>query len=533
MRLPFILSRTFKVAAITALLPLQGYSCGGWEVPKDHIDGVNSSGLVSYWDKIGDLDLGGGLSFPLVIGFESNREWSSPELGYGWVLPIFDSRLVQTAENSFELIAADGYTIQFGRDPKKPTLISGADWQGVISSGDTIKLWKSCGWQMTFTQGRLSSIGTPKGKTLLINRDATGVAREATYDGKVIVRVEKSFNGVVTGLQVGEKHLAIDQVERPRIQSIEGKNLVTGKSMSLGKVSSDGIAIKSYEYGVTDKLEPKLTATDQGKPPREITWDASSKIIKTDRDYTYSIIPPELPGFNASISRKNKAGQEEMWFKDIARGVKTVQKLDGVKKVTTWFTSGLAEGKIRRIEQTIDGKAVVLTRNAYDENGKFLRKFVRNISPLARSADPSKSPTSTEEKQSDSICYSYKYFDDNTTEITVTRADKLLRKDMLEKGRLVARTTFKVIEKSNVPVTDEIWTYRETQTYRDAFKNGSLQWREIDLSREPRISTAVRVFYAPDGKPRKAVDLKTSQKIIKERYTSLLSILTTITNEQS
>lgn len=356
------------------MLPLEGFGCGvAPTVPKDHVEGVDHLGFVSHWDKLGDLDLGENLRIPLVIGFQSDREWSSPELGYGWVMPIFDSRITQTEENNFELLSVDGYTIHLQRDAKKPTLISGGFWKGEITNGDTIKLWASCGWSLTYVKGKITAIGTPKGKTLTIGREDSGVAKDLTYDSKVLVKVEKRFNGVVTGLQVGEKHLAIEHVERPRIQSIEGKNLVAGKSLSLGKVSSDGIALKSFEYGLTDKLEPKLTATDQGKTPREITWDPATKYIMTDGGWTYEIKPSEKKGLNASIGRKNKSNQEELWFKDSAKGEETVQGADGIKKVRTWFTSGRLAGKTREIKEIELGVTRTVLKNSYDENGRILR----------------------------------------------------------------------------------------------------------------------------------------------------------------
>lgn len=370
-----ILSATFKVAAMAALLPLQGFGCGvEWKVPKDHFDGVNEYGYVSYWDKIGDLELGEGLSIPLVIGFQSDREWSSPYLGYGWILPLFDSNLVQTGENSFEMIAPDGYTVPLGRDGKKPTILAGPKgWKGEVS-GDAITLWATCGWKLTYTRGKITSIATPKGKTLSISRDAGGAAREVSCEGKVVVRVERNFKGLVTGLVLGEKRIGLEQTEKPRIQSILGKNVVAGKDMSLGKVSSAYDSIKTYEYGVTEKLQPKLTVTDAGKSPRQIVWDPASTFILADGDWKYDIKPSPTKGFNASIGRKNKANQEELWFFDSAGGQEISQNMQGVKYTTLWFTSGLLAGKLRQSVQTRTDNAVIsYEKSLYDENGTLVR----------------------------------------------------------------------------------------------------------------------------------------------------------------
>lgn len=373
-----ILTEAFKVVAMATLLPLQGFGCGvDFKVPKDHFDGVNEYGYVSYWDKIADLDLGEGLVMPLVIGFQSDREWSSPYLGYGWILPLFDSNLVQTGENSFEMIAPDGYTVQFGRDGKKPTLLNGQRGLKGEISGDTIALWADCGWKLTYTKGKITSIGTPKGKTLLIGRDGTGVARDVTYDGKVVVRVEKDFKGSVTGLVLGDKRIGLEQTEKPRIQSILGKNVVAGKDMSLGKVSSNNGVIKTCEYTVTDELQPKLTVTDAGKSPRQIAWDSATRLIKADGEWGYDIKPSLAKNSNASIGRKNKTNQEELWFLDSAEGQEIVQEITGYKKVTRWFTSGNLTGKVRSIEQT-SSSGHQSKKIFYDENCKVIRESIEN-----------------------------------------------------------------------------------------------------------------------------------------------------------
>ena len=365
-----MLSGAFTVVAMAALLPLQGFGCGvEWKVPKDHFDGVNEYGYVSYWDKIADLDLGEGLSIPLVIGFQSDREWSSPYLGYGWILPLFDSNLVQTGENSFEMIAPDGYTVPLGRDGKKPTILSGPKgWKGEIS-GDTITLWADCGWKLTYTKGKITTIGTPKGKTLLIGRDGTGVAKDATYDGKVVVRVERDFKGLVTGLVLGDKRIGLEQTEKPRIQSILGKNVVGGKDMSLGKVTCEGDVVKTCEYGVSDGLQPKLTVADTGKPSRQIAWDPASRFIMSDGDWKYDIKPSPTKGFNASIGRKNKANQEELWFLDSAGGQEIIREINGFVSNRRWFTSGILAGKPRSDTRG----SVVAKKFIYNDKGELDR----------------------------------------------------------------------------------------------------------------------------------------------------------------
>ena len=96
-----------------------------------------------------------------------------------------------------------------------------------------------------------------------------------------------------------------------------------------------------------------------------------------DNDWTYDIKADEKnPLAFAAIGRKNRQGQSEFWHKDDARGTETIQTLDGVKKVKSWFTRGVLAGKPRKIEETKEGQTTTTYRAAYDENGKLIREVV-------------------------------------------------------------------------------------------------------------------------------------------------------------
>lgn len=56
--------------------------------------------------------------------------------------------------------------------------------------------------------------------------------------------------------------------------------------------------------------------------------------------------------------------------------------MDGIKKVTRWFTSGILAGKIRSIETTKADKAISLQRYSYDEKGKILREQVNGLEKI-------------------------------------------------------------------------------------------------------------------------------------------------------
>jgi len=368
--IPTLLLSAIGVAASSAV---SFAGCGGsFDVPKDHFDGVDNFGFVSYWDKIADIDIGEDQPLPLVIGFKSNRDTSSPCLGHGWVMPLLDSYMVQTGENTFEIMKPTGWTSGFGRDPKSATTIGGVKgWKGEIGS-NTIKVWAPCGCSLTYTMGRLTEMGTPKGKRILVKRDFSGQVEDVAMDGRVLVKVVKGLGGKVEGLEVQRKSYEIALKEKPRMQSVQGRRVVVGKDLSLGTVGTNGVPFKSYEYGLTEALQPKLTATDTGERPREITWDPAPRHVISDEDWTYEIHMHDETYSQMAILRASASGKKERWEYDKLKGEEVTVNTDGLKQVKTSFTSGLLQGKLRRIETSLGGLPIAMVQKSFDENGRLL-----------------------------------------------------------------------------------------------------------------------------------------------------------------
>ena len=362
------MKRTYNTWIAAALIGLAlsqpVYSCGvSWTVPKDHFDGVNERGYVSIWQQIGTLDLGEELKIPLIIGFESNREWSSPHVGQGFILALLDSRFEQVDENLFRMIQPDGWTSVFRRDHKIKNILGGqGGWKAEITGDNTITAYATCGWKLVYKQGKISSIGTPKGRTLDYVYSGGRVA-EIRDKGSVVLstRVD-SMSGVVAGLVIGGKEISLTQAQRPQVQKIKGQNLVAGMSSALNEVKQPSGETNSYAFTVDEKLNPTLTINQK----RTITWDAETKRILKDGEWTYNITPSNDPLlFYAAIGRINAKKQSELWHLDAGKGIETTMHPDGMKTVSRKFVSGPLTGKIRSIE-------------AFGANFKEEKKFVYN-----------------------------------------------------------------------------------------------------------------------------------------------------------
>ena len=353
-------------------------ACGlDWRLPTNHFDGVNEQGYVAYWEKIGDLELGDDLKLPLVIGFRSNKETSapSPYLGSGWIMPLMESNMVQTGEDSFVMMQPDGWNNLFLR--KDDTTLNGsAGWMAEIN-GNTITAWAKCGWKMEFFKGHIISMTTPKNRKFdfIYSGGLVTAIRENGVDKLTVVQ---ESTGEVKALLFNEKRMEIALDQKPRVQNIAGQKVVGEMDRSLKSINPNDGTSKMFEFAVNDKIQPTLKITSKANSERLFTWDPATKRILSDNNWRYKIeSSPGLIG-NAAIGRANDKKQSEYWFYDASKGEETVQTLDGTKTVKTWFKSGLLSGKIRKIEQTKDSKTVIIGQWAYDENGSLLRKTHEN-----------------------------------------------------------------------------------------------------------------------------------------------------------
>jgi hypothetical protein len=135
----------------------------------------------------------------------------------------------------------------------------------------------------------------------------------------------------------------------------------------LSKVTkTDGTAI-TFDYAVDQKLNPTLKIGD-----RLITWNSATKIIISDNAWIYDIKPSLVNGLNASIGRKNKSNQGELWFYDALAGKETVETVDGRRIVNAWFTSGVLSGKKRYTEEHKDN-ITCSSKYIYTEAGRLER----------------------------------------------------------------------------------------------------------------------------------------------------------------
>jgi YD repeat-containing protein len=358
----------------TLILPSMALGCGiGWTEPKSHFDGVDYQGHVMQVEKLGDLDAGRGLSLPIFAVFTSHSGNNSPYAGHGWSVPLLESRMLQVDENGFKLDQPDGWFRMFGRDKDNPNILNGqGGWKAEIR-GDTITAWADCGSKLVFNKGRLVAMQLKDRKfDVLYEGNRVSEIREGAMP---ILQVEKkAITGEVTGFRLADnRQIALELSQRPRVQVINNQNLVGGMDQSLSKITKADGTVRSIEYAVDDKLNPTMKLGDH-----LIVWNPDSKTIIKDGIWTYDIKPGAGPFDNAAIGRKNSNNQSEFWHRDGAKGEEIVQGIDGVKNVTSWFTSGKLAGKIRKVEEFRGNSSNVLRQLSYNEEGRLVREVSEN-----------------------------------------------------------------------------------------------------------------------------------------------------------
>lgn len=338
---------------------------------KCHFDGVDNQGNVVLIQKLGELELLKGRRLPFYAVFKSESGNRSPYAGYGWNVPLLESKIVQVDENRFRVFQPDGFQRRFRRDKKNANILrSRTGWTAKIV-GDTITAWCQCssnGSKMVFNKGRLISIEVNEEKfDYVYEGDRVAAIREGN---QTIFKVEKyPPTRCITGLTLlNGQMIGLERVKRPLVQVINHQALTNVTVESLSKIIMTNGTIKTFEYGLDQKLNPTLKLND-----REIVWDAATWKIIRDGECTYGIMSGVKPWENAAIARTNAHNQTEFWYKNDTKGEEIAEGVDGIKKIKTRFTSGKLRGKIRKEVEIKDGAKKILGEYSYNEKGFLIR----------------------------------------------------------------------------------------------------------------------------------------------------------------
>ncbi len=362
-------------AASILLFTSSALACGiGWRFSRfGHFDGVNNYGYVEFLEPLGDLILGDGSKIALHAMFNSKWDRPSPYLGYGWSLPLLESRMVQSDENTFNFFMPNGEERTFVRNKTVPTVLeSHGGWKAEIK-GDMILVESDCGTRISLSRGRVISIAMKEGRLDYVwDGDQVSEIREG---GRTLMKVERDGSGAVVGIQLAERgRIAIGMGKRPRIDALADRFVVGAVESSLTEIRRADGSVVSFSHEADKDLVPGIKMGN-----RLITWNPVDRLVRQDAGWQYRIVPDTNPSNYARIERKWGTTGYEYWHDDIARGVRTEVSEDGVKLVRTHFVSGPLAGKLRSLVKTKDGKETVIERYAYDDKKRVVREVREGV----------------------------------------------------------------------------------------------------------------------------------------------------------
>lgn len=347
------------------------YACGvNWSLPTNHFQNASDQGVLSCWEKLGEIPTSGDLKLPIHINFRGNRNLNSSGLGApGFMLGITDANAVALDENTFVFYTPAGRYKVFTRDSRQPAVLHGeGNWKGEIKE-ETITITSECGDRMTYFKGVIAQMQIKDQRFDFIRTG--GKVTEIREAGRTLATMTKDpMTGSLSLNLPNGKNIVFEYGERPHVQKIGGTNVVASKLPSIKSITlADGTKL-GFDFGVTADILPSLSFQN-----RELTWDPQTGIILRDGEWKYSVQQGEHPFDNAAIARKKNSGESEFWSDDTTKGIEIEIAVSGLRKKTVRFTSGIAKGSIRSLEIYQNDKPISKTTFSYDEKGRRFREI--------------------------------------------------------------------------------------------------------------------------------------------------------------
>ena len=197
------------------------FGCGiSWKAPTNHFDSVNERGFLSYWAQISTFDFGNGLEIPLIVNFRSNRDSISPYGGYGWLVTLLESSVVQLEENRFMVVQPDGWNRYFGRKSASDTTLLGDGGWAAELKGNRFAAWANCGWKLVYVNGKISSMVSPQNRSFDWVRSGDRVT-EIREGGTAKLAVKWNDAGTeMTAIEADGRKVTFERKNKTRVQTV-------------------------------------------------------------------------------------------------------------------------------------------------------------------------------------------------------------------------------------------------------------------------------------------------------------------------
>ena len=350
---------------------------------KGPVEGADKKGhavVIEQLGMIGDKVYG----TPIYAYWSSGSDQTSPYLGYGWHLPIAESRIVPLDAARFEMRRPDGGVELIVRDRKDKNKLRGRRyWHGEVR-GDEIRIFtlKDCRHgqcELVFRNGRLVRFrdGSINASLAYRGRHLESVdfnGKEALFFSRIASRNDE------WQIRFGSKKIVRLRTGKANFPHASGKAIC--KSTLTEIAFTDGTS-RIVSYGIDKDGNGMVNAQES-----QTLWDAKKRTILAKDGWNYEVKDPKPDWNNVFIRRFNKRGEAECEYYDLQTGMQT-KEVGHTKTVMRLFTSGPLKGKARWAESYHNGELQTRGEYAYDENGGLIycKSFDRHSSSTAGKKD--------------------------------------------------------------------------------------------------------------------------------------------------
>ncbi|MDQ8196212.1 hypothetical protein QEH59_17390 [Coraliomargarita sp. SDUM461004] len=372
---------------------------------------ANQFGYARIVKELGSFPLGESRSLPVSLVFSSDPSIEPGLLGPGWSLPLFDSTAYRSRRGVLVWESPDEYRRFFVADSQAEVrrdengyVSQKTDWVAVeherrgsiriMSVKDPEQMFEYRDGQLfEFCYGK----GTPTYAVVyggrgnlrrVFDRDTQRTVMEVRYSGSDVQELVVGEQS--TEVQMGEGDWTVPDGK------VNYRNYRVSFLLRLGS-EADG---ERYSYTKDDTVTRavakgqrlavnRLTLEDSGRESW-LSYEAQSGLIVADSGGVYTVQndaynpfveaekgQPRVSPRLVKIERQpNSGGKPEMWSRDWPKGLETFTEPDGKLTRRTWImANGAAYGKLRRIEEQVDGKWEMVKMMTYRPDGKLLREI--------------------------------------------------------------------------------------------------------------------------------------------------------------
>lgn len=390
-----------RILAFACLLLSIALQSAGESLPFERLDDIRGpfEGTGIRGDALYVRELGRIGNLPLQAYWSSARLNSSTLLGFGWCIPLLESKFVKADDRRWAFYQPDGYVRIFikASDNKETAetakedsllLTGGSAWSAKIQNENTTVVARPADGgapsRFVFQRGRLIRMTCEEGDyeiKYLNNRIDQVVSRGKTL--LKIIRKPRPANQVI--FLFGDDRRVVATLRETGVfaEPVQDASIAPDAVQKLCLASlktADGKNI-DFSYG-TDPGEVLFAA---GK--ERYVWDAYTRCLKSYGGWNYRIAK-EAGGEEPSFERSDADGRSESYHYNRSSGLRRRRFADGSSHECQLFTSGLfayrhirwkctkkADGSFRRTEYTYDNSGRIFFRLTIDNaNGSETRE---------------------------------------------------------------------------------------------------------------------------------------------------------------